>query len=517
MTVRSSLFRCATVGALFVSPLLAGCDSEPSNPLEAARASFADGDARIALAQIGRAVEADPTNAEARLLAAQIAMALGNADRAITELKQVAPDAPEAAEAKVRLAEAHLANGNFRMTRELLDTAPRDRALAYVVAVNLDMAEGNYPSAFAQLDEALAAFPNDSVLIAADANRLFLTAKPKQAAQRLAPVLKQEPVVAEAHLLAGQMLLNDRAPVKAKEHFEKVLSVKPAQQTAMLALAAIARDAGDTAEAGRWIDETKKYGTPQPIGILFAAQMAFDAGEIDRANELLEMFPAKLARLPSFQRLSGFVAAARKQRPAAIHALGDYIEETGGDVLARRLLAENLAQEERFGEAWEALSPVIDHPRADGGTLRLGLRLAEKTGRGNAEAIKQKIAKRDAAPSLAKNMIEAGKAIREGDWAKADAIYAPLLAGAAQNDPALLNNAAAVKSKLGDHEAAIALARKALAIAPTSPEIMDTLGWAIWQSGANQAEARAILTDARNAAPKNREIANHWAIAHADL
>ena len=482
--------------------------------MEAARASFESGNHRIALAQASKAIEANPQSAAARMLTAEIAMSLGNPDRAITELKQVSPDVPEAAKANLKLAQANLAIGNFRMAKQLLENAPMDSALAHFVSASLQMAENEFGKAFEIVAQGLTSFPQDPQLVTLDAQRLLMSAKPQEAADRLSPVLNMEPIVPEAHMLAGQMLLRDRSPNKAKTHFETVLSIQPAQQTAMLALAAIARDAGNKDEAARWISETQKYGAPQPVGLLFAAQMAYDSGDITRANELLEKFPPELARLPQYQRLSGFVAAARGQRKVAVSALLRYTETVDGDVLARRILAQNLAANQEYDKAWDAVSPVLDHPQADGPTLLLGLRLAEETGRGDTVQIKQALARRDNAPSLAKPMRAAGQAIRAGDWAKAEGIYAPLTKGAGKNDPMLLNNAAAVKSKLGKHDEAVALARRALNNAPQSSEIMDTLGWAIWQSGSARDEARALLTKARNAAPNNREIANHHAIAH---
>jgi Flp pilus assembly protein TadD len=111
----------------------------------------------------------------------------------------------------------------------------------------------------------------------------------------------------------------------------------------------------------------------------------------------------------------------------------------------------------------------------------------------------------------------AEKAIKAGDWAKADAVYAPLVNGAGKNNPMLLNNAAAVKSKLGQHGDAVVLARRALAAAPQSPEIMDTLGWALWQSGGNKQEARALLEQAIELAPSNPEITKHYAAMRAQM
>src|SRR5690606_2949577 len=56
---------------------------------------------------------------------------------------------------------------------------------------------------------------------------------------------------------------------------------------------------------------------------------------------------------------------------------------------------------------------------------------------------------------------------RAGDLAAADARYAALLARA-EEDPALLNNAAAVKLALADPEAAIDLYRRALEVRPSA-------------------------------------------------
>ncbi|MEL7519672.1 MAG: tetratricopeptide repeat protein, partial [Pseudomonadota bacterium] len=131
-------------------------------------------------------------------------------------------------------------------------------------------------------------------------------------------------------------------------------------------------------------------------------------------------------------------------------------------------------------------------------------------------AIQMALANRQKSADLTKQLRAAGVAIRAGDWTKADGIYAPLVDGAGANDAVLLNNAAAVKSELGDHAAAIALGRRALAIAPESPQVLDTLGWALWREGKSVQEARDLLTKAAKFAPSNPEIAEHWAIAHKE-
>lgn len=516
MTYRAQMFRSAAALALLTTPLLAGCGDEMTgDPVEAARSSLDAGEPQTAMLHVVRAIESNPQSAETRMLAGEVSMALGNPDRAISELKRAVPDPQLGNSAKVQLAEAYLASGNLRMAKETLGEAGLENALSYTVGIGLDMAEGNFGKAFATLGEALDKHPNNARLVALDAERLWMESKPGKAKERLRPLFSSDPAIPEAHMLAGQICLKERDLNGAKAHFEKVISVRPAHQTAMLALAAIARDQGDEKAAIKWINAVNKAGPTHPVGLFFTAQMAYDAGDLERANELVEKVPQGFDAIPGFFRLRGMVAAARGQRASAITSLEKYLNNSNGDNIARRVLAQNLAANGELEKAYDVVAPLVGQPNTDGATLLLAYKLAKETGKGNAETIKQVINKRDAAPSFAKSLREAGTAIRAGKWAEADAIFTPLANGEAKDDPVLLNNAAAVKVKLGEYDAAVSFARRAHQLAPTSPEIMDTLGWALWKSGSNPQEARALLSKAKAAAPRNREIFEHWAIAHA--
>ncbi|MBV7258980.1 tetratricopeptide repeat protein [Erythrobacter crassostreae] len=502
--------------ALVTMPFLAACDTAPADPMAAAQAALADGTPRIALEYVNAALSADPDNAELRMMAGDLALAVGNPDRAVTEFEAIVGGPNSSSLAQAKLAEAYLLGNYMGAAREALETLEYDVPMAYTAAIGIAMADGDMPLASSQLDKGLEKFPDDPRLVTIDAERLMAAAQSKAALERLAPVLLIEPAVPQAHMLAGQIALADRALDTASKRFETVLSVHPAHQTAMLGMAAIARDKGDKQKAADWIQKTGGSGTTHPIGVLFLAQMSFNDGDMQGAFELIETVPAAIAAEPAFTRLRGFIDAARGQHGSAILALDGYAEDHPSDLMAQRVLAQSFAEEGEFANAWNTISRVVDHPQADGGTLLLALRLAEETGQSDAAKIRTLIAKRDAAPDLSEAMLDAGRAIRTGDWAKADSIYAPLIDGSGKNDPALLNNAAAVKTKLGEHDAAVSLARRALAQAPQSPQVLDTLGWALWQKGGAKAEARALLTKARQGAPNNGEIAAHWTAAHAD-
>jgi len=495
---------------------LAGCDSGPSDPFAAAQQALANAEPRTAMDLIAQAIEADPNNANIRMVAGDIAVALGNSDRAIAEFERVPESAPNYSLARAKLAEAQIMGNYLQAGQDTVSTLSMDNAAAYSAAIGLKYAQGEAEAGFELLDQGLAAFPDDPRLITIDAERLWAQGKSDETFARLQPALDVRPAVPQAHLFAGQLRLGMRDAAQAQRHFENVLTMRPNHQTAMLAMAAIARDRGNTQEAANWINKANEAGQPHPIGLLFAAQMAYDAGDIGRAFELIEQAPPVFSSEPEFARLRGFIDAARDQHAMAAMALTDYIEDTGGDPLARQVLANSLIEQGQFDQGWAAIEPVIDHPQMNGAGLLLALRLSQETGKGDSEQIRRLIERRGTATSIAEQMREAGAAIRAGDWAEADRIYQPLIDGAGKSDPALLNNAAAVKTKLADHDAAVALARRAFAESPTSPEIMDTLAWAIWEKGGAVAEARSLSDKARQAAPTNREILEHWAIIHAD-
>lgn len=500
--------------SIALSLALAACDSAPADPLGAAEAAYAKGEMRTALEFIDLAVRERPDDAPARMLAGDIAMALGNADRAVSEFRRVVAGPAASSLARAKLVEAEVMANYLDAAGKSVAQLEYDVPLAYTAAIAYALAKGDGETASAKLAEGLGRFAQDPRLVTIDAERLFLAPDPEAAAGRLAPVLALQPAVPQAHTLAGRMALARRDAETAAKHFTTVLGVRPNDQTAMLAMAAIARDQGDETQAANWINKANDAGDPHPIGLLFAAQMAYDAGDIARAYELIEIVPPALASEPGFARLRGFIDAARGQYGNAIMPLKAYLAGASDDYVARRALAEAYAAEGELDNAWETIAPVLKDPQARPDALRLALGLSEKTGRGDPQAIRAALANRAGEADISGEMRAAGEAIRAGQWAKADAIYAPLIKGASADNAVLLNNAAAVKTALGQHEAAVALARRALVAAPESPQVLDTLGWALWREGKRKDEARALLTRAAQKAPDNREIAEHWAIAH---
>jgi tetratricopeptide (TPR) repeat protein len=92
------------------------------------------------------------------------------------------------------------------------------------------------------------------------------------------------------------------------------------------------------------------------------------------------------------------------------------------------------------------------------------------------------------------------------NWPDAIRIYESLRQRLGDRDATILNNLAWAYAERDDYEAAIPIARRAWSLDPANPAATDTLGWILFKSGSNRAEALALLERARRGAPSDADI-----------
>jgi tetratricopeptide (TPR) repeat protein len=325
--------KSAPISAFILAGALAlsACEQAPSDLMGAAKEAMAAGQQRDAMLHLSAAVSAEPDNNEARFLLGKVSLNQGNLDRAATELERIGAETEFYAPAQILLAETYQLQGNMRRARQTIDALPLETPEAYKVAVTFALSDGQIDQAMGQIDEGLARFPDASELIALDAQRLWRGGNPVAAAERLETALTDPEASFEVHLLAGQIALSERAQDKAKGHFSKVLEMRPSQQAAMLGLAAIARDAGDDQTAKEWLAKASASDRAHPMAVYFAAQMAYDGGDLDQAYNLVQAMPPELSSVPQVARLEGFIASARGNSQNAISAFERYLARGEGD------------------------------------------------------------------------------------------------------------------------------------------------------------------------------------------
>lgn len=504
---RSRAFLTATVGTLLV--LTAACDNTPTDPYTAAVEASEEGDLQAARLLLRQALDVSPENPDAILLYGKIQLALENPEGAAEEFKKLANNPALSAEAGDLLAKSYLQSGNTKLAFDTLEAGGMKSGLAYAVAVVAHLSEGEADKAVAALDQGLAKYPQSIDLKVLDAKRAYDRRDVSGARSLLTKVLEEEPHLIEARLLLGRLEMNDRELEPAKTQFEEVVRLNPWNLPAMLSLAAIARDQNDEQAAQDWVNRTKEIAPGHPIGTYFAAQMAYDAGNVDQAHILVQSLGTKSAEFPALRLLRGMISAQRGQTHTAISELERFFRLGGDNAAGRIALAQQYSATGADQKAWNILQPVVQSANANAGALALGGAIAGKLGRSEQASLMQRAQRAQSADPFAAVMVKAGEAMRAGKWTDADALYQKALKAGGGNSPVVLNNAANARLKTGDTEGAIALARKAFELAPNDPIIMDTLGWSLLQIDKQSSEGRGLIRKAQQLAPGNKEIKEH--------
>ncbi len=509
----SKIVNFALAIALMVN---AGCSAVGGDSAKAAQAAMESFDYESARIHIANALKENANDPALIFLEGQLALASGDAERAKTDFERLARDPQWAEKAVPLLAKAQLMGGNPELALQTLTTAPKPSAIGHAVSVSSKLTQGQGDEAEAELDAALKTFPDSLDLGVLDGGRALAKGendRAKSVADRLLAAHENNP---EALMFAGRVALVRKDLDKAADHFAAVIEHQPGHQTALLALSAISRDKGDVKAASEYARKAFAKSPGNPVATYFLAEMALDSNDLKGAAKLLQGVEEAQNQLPALAMLNGLLAARQNNHEQAIAHLQRYLSLGGNDDRARLALSASLYAAGDKANAWTTLQPLADAANANAPALKLAAALASDLKLPTASTYAARAAKAGTPDPIATDMTAADAAIRAGNWKKADEIYSGLLAQGHGDNVILLNNAANARLELGDAAGAIALARKAQAVAPKDPIVLDTLGWALFKGQGDSPEVTQLLSEAVRLSPGNAEIQNHVnAVAHA--
>ena len=503
--------KMVNVALLAIILATAGCSGDSVPESDKAEAALNKGDIAGAQIHIKNAMNAEVSNQALIFLNARIALEAGNPELAKTEFRKLFNDPQYTERATPLLAKALLMLGQGREALQVLGDGKPTSDLAYAGAVSANLLQGKSDRAEKLLDEGLATYPKSPDLLVLDGTRALQNGDLSKAQAQAARAVELAPKDIGALLFAGRVAMQQRNFVEAISRFDAVLARRPQHQTALLGKAAIVYDQGKPAEAQAMLKDAANQlgGGSRPINF-FLAQLAYDAGDTEKANQILQGM-SDLKDFPAAGMLAGLVAAKRGQNEQAIALLRRFIASGGEDGRARFVLATALHKVGSAQEAWTVLQPLADAANANGETLRLATQLASALQLPAAASYQTRGAAAAQGDPLAHDMLAADKAIRSGNWAQAEKTYAALLrAHPSTTNVILLNNTASVLIEQGRAIEAVPIARRALALAPKDPIVIDTLGWALHKSGGSAAEAKALVQQAAQIMPGNPEISEHY-------
>lgn len=499
-------------GLLLATVLTLGACSESGVPDSDKAAEYLNaGDIAAAKLHIRNALKTNGSDPELIFLNGRIALEDGNADLAVSEFSKLLDHAKFGNDSRVYLAQAYLLVGNPKQALATLGTDRPATGLATAVAVSALLAIGDSSAAVTLLDQGLRDYPDTPELMLLDATRALQMDDGKRALAIAERAAELAPNNVNVVLFRAKAAMQERDFAAANGHFDRALELRPNSQIAMLGKAAAAYDVGKRDEARKWIAKASESigGAEGPL-VLFDAQIAYDAGKYDEANQIINAIK-DMDRFPEAYRVAGMISAKRGTRELAITQLRGYFRHGGDNLGAKALLASLLNETGQYDEAWRVLRPIADAPNANQQVLLLASSVASKLQLPNAAgygARAQALAKGD--PN-AKQMIAAEKAMQTGDWKAAEKIYAGLARSPANaNNVVLINNYANVLVKVGKAGEAVTHARKAYALAPADPTVLDTLGWTLYQAQGFSPEALRHLEAALSASPNNPTIRSHF-------
>ncbi len=390
-----------------------------------------------------------------------------------------------------------------------------DLLAARLNLARLDMAEGRFDSARKDVSALLVARPRN-VQVLVEMARLEMATDRLEAARQL---LEKARSVAPGDVAAGLELLEVHrrlgAPGAALDLARQLSEQRPDDPFVLETLGRAHLAVGDASGARGAFARLARMADRNPERLVTIGQLQLAAGAANDAGASAEKalavkpgYPSALVLQADAEVLAGNLPRAESlQRALASRAgLGGEAMRIAGDIAAAR---NDLAGADRHYRAAMAAQP-------SSALLLRGFRAAFLTGAG-ARGVEQVEAWLRSHPddSLALAALAEGN-FRLGRLGAARKAYETLLNKEPRNAGAA-NNLAQVLMRMND-PGALAMAERAVRLAPGDAASLDTLGWLQVRSGALEA-ALKTLREARQRAPESRDIRFHlaWALSRRGL
>jgi putative PEP-CTERM system TPR-repeat lipoprotein len=394
----------------FCTALIA-CEGEPSTQERAAlaRSYMASGDLQAANIEIKNALQEDPGNAIARLVAGELALAQGDYLGAEKELERAGElGAPETYLAPL-LARVYLTLGRTEPLRALSSEGltPENRAIVLASQGMADLSQGWLEEAAALIEQALQADPTSLPARLAEARLLVARQDLDGARVRLDSLLIDHPGDAETLALSGDLHLQAReleeaaamyrqavdassqpladrlklvmvlieqgAIDDAREALEPVLAAVPQHPGANFALGFILYAQGDHETAIPALALAEVEQQRYPLALLFSGLSHYALGHLEQAEPYARQFHSLYPQHPQGRLLLATIEAGNRNFDKAVSLTRPVVEQAPTNLPALNLLATALIGQGSTDEALEILQRVAElDPESSVAQVRLG-------------------------------------------------------------------------------------------------------------------------------------------------
>jgi cellulose synthase operon protein C len=472
-----------------------------------------DGQTDSGIAELEAAYRKDPRQTQAAAALVQLYLNTNQARKAVPIAEQLIKSQPNSAPFHNLRGMALGQSGNVAGARAAFEKAiglDASFAPAKLNLAKVDIATQDYPAATTRLNDLLKDNPN-----LGDAMRELAVIAERKGQQTDAQrwLEKARDVAGSTDprwdLALMEFHLRHSRPGQALDAAKSASSKKPDNLQVLLAYSRAQLANGDTVAAKSALNNATRiaeYDAPSQV-LIAELQMAANnpAGATYSLEKALSGRPAyvpALAKLTEVEiRQGAFEAADKRARDIVATnpklSVGHALQ---GDIaLVRGQLADAV---EAYRKAHQIAPSTVS-------VLRLFNTLWSQDGGKNAMPLAEQWLKAHPKDVTIHKAVAGGYA-RAGDFKSAKLAYETAIK-LKSDDAEALNNLANVHLRLKNPGAAVKSAEAALAYAPGNPLIIDTLGWALFQSGQTD-RALQTMRDARLRQPGNPEIRYHLAV-----
>jgi putative PEP-CTERM system TPR-repeat lipoprotein len=477
----------------------------------AGRISAAGGEFDRAAEYYAKVVAAQPDDAGARTRLGLTRLMGGDADRAFADLEAASDLDPDAGQADVALILAHLRRGELgeaMAAQQQYEKKQPDSPQPYTLKGGILLAKKDLAGARAALEKALEIKPDYLSAVVNLARMDIAEGQPQAARDRVEKIVKANPKNIDAHLLLAQVIgQTGGKPDDVRVALERAASANPAAVAPKLALVRhylAVKDAKKGLAAAQELAAARP-ADPQAIEMLARAQVANEdlrqaVASLNKLVALLPQAPAPLVELADVQRLAkdrlGAEQSLRKAlalKPELLDAQRRlvvlYLEDKRTDdalavsravqrqrpkAAAGHVLEGDIhAHGGNWTQAVSAFRKALDREPTPQTAVTLHMAQLKAGTTGDAEKTAADWLRAQPKDVLFRNYL-AERALAERRYDDAEKLYQKI-ADLSPNNVQALNNLAWVAGKNGSPKA-IAIAEKALALAPRNPAVLDTLG-----------------------------------------
>lgn len=531
-----------------LAPALKVAPMDPTVLRAAGEVYFANNQLAEAAKYYDRALAIEKDDVQLKTRLAQIRMARGDSDRALDELEAASGLDKSQYQADLSLVAAFLQSKNYDKAlaaAEKLEAKQPSNPLTFSVKgviylakqdvksartslekalslqynylpaarilANLDVAEKNPNAAKARFDAILQRDPNnDGALLSQAETQIALREPTKDITATLERAVKANPSSAAARVALVKFYLQNREPKNALDAAQAANTAVPndARILDILGLAQLA--AGETNQAIESFNKLASLMPESTLPLMRLASAQYAAKQLDAPIQALRKALVLKPDLLEAQRQIVAVQLAAGRTDEALRETKAVQKARPKEAVGYAMEGDVLASQKRYAEAAAAYAEGMKRQPTSDLVVRQ-YKLMRESGKSAEAANLVSRWLKDHPEDSAVRFSLATEAAQTNDYKAAVERFGAILA-TQPNNAAVLNNMAWVLNELKD-SSALGYAEKAFAQAPANPQIQDTYGWLLVESG-DIKRGIEILAKATASAPESADIRLHLAKAY---